>query len=338
VTDLHQSRGLGSVGGIIFDFRHDEIPDGWEPIHGLGSRLGTGGIWPYSRGPRIIFPWSEKRRKRSAKAISRLGDREILREVVKFGPHGCVAPGDTLTIASVKSRWVGDEYDPEVDAQIFRVRYLVTHPDGKQDHIRNYSIYVHRDSHWAVRIRSNRTEGGLSLAVVRSRLNLLLGPDDVDVDGNPTEHCEISAAACLDVINLCAAPDWETHRGKPGSPLETRREQSLIEAGFFLAKAEAAYWMGPYAERGLANETARQNASAARSQVADPIRDAARDYIAANPRTSQSACASRIASLHGLNQRSVERVISAMFEWRELAGGRREKRAKSEFLPGRPDP
>ncbi len=58
----------------------------------------------------------------------------------------------------------------------------------------------------------------------------------------------------------------------------------------------------------------------------DPVRQAAMADIQANPKTTQTACARRVAAGLGKDQRSVEKIIACLFEWRELPGGGREKR------------
>lgn len=247
---LHRSGGFGSIGGITFDFRCDAIEAGWEPIHDFGSGSGPGARWPYNKAPTVEFPWSKPPSRARVRSRKKLSGRELLRHIVLFGPHARVVPGDTVKIASVASHWYGDEFDAPTDAGLHRVRYCVTRADGTRYRIRNYSIYVHRDSNWAVRVGEKGTEGGLSMEVVRNRLFALLDADDVDTDGKPTARCEISAANCLDVLNRLE-PDADRYRGVPGSPLELSREQALIEAGFYLAKAEAASLMYPAAKLGL---------------------------------------------------------------------------------------
>jgi hypothetical protein len=337
LEDMHRANGHGCIAGVHFDFRLGEIGEGREPVHALRSFKGRGdwgarGIWPFNKAPCLTFPWSPPPPKTYLRARAKLEGVARLRDLARYGPHGHANAGDSVLVSSVTQHWYGDEFDAPVDALLFRVRYVVRRPDGHQDRVRGYSIYVHRDSHWAVRVGPVGTQGGLSLDVVRNRLSAHLSPGDVDEAGNPTSQCEVSAANCLDILNRLE-PEVSRLRGMPGSPVEANREQSLIEAGFYLAKAEAAVLMGPHAARGLVNEIALEDATEKRREAGNPVRAAARACIAANPKTSQGACVKEVASSCGVGQRSVERTIAHMFEWRALADGRQEKRPKAEYLP-----
>ena len=327
---LHRAGGAGSIGGVAFDFRHPKIQTDWEPIHPLGSSRGRGAMWIYGKHPRISFPWTKDISEYRKRQRSKLVGRAALRHLVKYGPDGRAAAGDRVFIASSTLVWVGSDFDTDQDAALYHVRYAVERADGRVDRVRSYSIYVHRDSHWAHRTTEQGVLGGLSLDVLQRRLEELLYDGDLDEHGSPADHCEINAANCADAI--ARAREFAAN-DDPKGLLKNYRENALIEAGFYLARAEAEVMMGAYAQRGMVNETARLNASASRSKAADPVREAARADLAENPKTSQSSCATRVALRLGSNQRSVERIIAPMFEWRELPGGRREKRAKAEFLP-----
>ncbi len=254
LAHLHRSKGAGSIEGIEFDFRHDEIEDGWEPIHSLSSyreakRLAQ---WPYNRSPTLVLPWSEPASKRDVRYRKSLQGQGLLRDLALYGPHGVVKAGDRLSIASVSPHWYGDEFDAPTDAIVLRVRYLVTRPDGSAVRIKSYSNYVHRDSHWSNRVEPGRVIGGMSVGVVRTRLSNILKAGDVDDDGRPTAQCEISAANCIDALALLdAESDAERIRGRRGPMTEGVRERYLIEIGFYLAKAEAAVLMYPAAIIGL---------------------------------------------------------------------------------------
>lgn len=91
----------------------------------------------------------------------------------------------------------------------------------------------------------------------------------------------------------------------------------LTEAALTTAKLDA-----------LSAEDARDKATRARRQAGDPVREAARADIAANPKTTQGACASRVAKALGKDKDQVERLIRLLFEWRDLPGGGREKRPR----------
>ena len=246
LQNLHRAHGCGTIAGVHFDFRNDEVSEGWEPIHALGFERGNGGLWVYGKGPRLLFPWSKPTEPRALRRRSRLRGRSLLRDIAKYGPDGSVDVGDTLSIATVSPFVVGSEFEPDQDAGLYRVRYRVTRPDGRVERVRGYSVYVHRDSHWALRSSPSGTLGGLASAAVRRRLAELLRPEDIGEDGKPTDDCEMFAANCHDALSMV-----ELLGDAPRACDQQARDQALIEAGFYLAKAEAEIWMAPYAERGL---------------------------------------------------------------------------------------
>jgi hypothetical protein len=108
---------------------------------------------------------------------------------------------------------------------------------------------------------------------------------------------------------------------------------AIAGAAYGLAKAEVEAKLLPHAVRGVRAERARAVATEAAAKRADPVREAARADIAENPKTTQNACARRVAAKLDKDQRAVDKLLSPMFEWRDLAGGRREKRPKAEHLP-----
>jgi hypothetical protein len=254
LAHLHRSKGAGSIEGVEFDFRHDEIEDGWEPIHPLckytgGNRLA---IWPYNRSPALVLPWSKPVSRRYARHRKTLHGQSLLRDLALYGPHGVVKAGDRLSVLSVVPHWYGDEFDAPADALILRVRYQIVRPDGSIVRVKSYSNYVHRDSHWVNRVELGRAIGGMSVGVVRARLSAILKAGDVNDHGQPTPQCEVSAANCLDAVALLEAEvEAEKISGSRGPMTEGVRERYLIEAGFYLAKAEAAVLMYPAAVIGL---------------------------------------------------------------------------------------
>ncbi len=54
-------------------------------------------------------------------------------------------------------------------------------------------------------------------------------------------------------------------------------------------------------------------------------------HIKQNPRVTQTQCARQVAVLMDRDQRSVERLIGPLFEWR-IIGSLREKRVRPELL------
>ena len=105
-----------------------------------------------------------------------------------------------------------------------------------------------------------------------------------------------------------------------------RLAAAFSRAGYAMAQVEAKTNLLPLAERGLTADQSQAKASAERRKAGDPVREAARSDIAVNPKTTQTACARRVATALGRDQRSVEKLIAPLFEWRDLPGGGREKR------------
>ncbi len=88
--------------------------------------------------------------------------------------------------------------------------------------------------------------------------------------------------------------------------------------------------------RDLGSQFAKRQTTAAkwkRLEAGAPLRNAALADIAANPRTSQGACAKRLAGQFAKGERHVNRVIKDLFSEVILPGGKREKRPRPEFLP-----
>ena len=94
-------------------------------------------------------------------------------------------------------------------------------------------------------------------------------------------------------------------------------------AGYALAQAESEAYAVPLAERALASKAGTDAGAAAKRKSGDPVREAARAYILANPRTSQTACVVYVAAKMGKDESSVRRAIAGMFE---PSGRGREKR------------
>ncbi len=252
---------------------------------------GLEAIGSMRRGPRLVFPWS----KRSRRNLSKLRGWARLREIARNGPHGTLRAGDMLSVASVTHVPLADsEFETDQDAGFYRVRYRVEHADGRVERVHGHSVYVHRDSHWAVRTSSSGILGGLDKSAVRRRLAELLGPDDIDESGRPTEDCEKYAANCHDALS--SVDTLEESNSEFG---RKRRDQALIEAGFYLAKAEAERWLAPYAERGLASvvggtKGGRKSGETRRAWIADNWEPHALDIARAHTRQTAKRSASQI--------------------------------------------
>ena len=112
--------------------------------------------------------------------------------------------------------------------------------------------------------------------------------------------------------------------------------ESILAIKAFMAGHRLACEASVYREEFVLTEIASgrtadasiRKAAAARRVVGDRVRDAAREYIKTHPKTTQLACARHVAADLDRNQRGVERIIEALFEWRDLPGGGREKRPR----------
>lgn len=105
-------------------------------------------------------------------------------------------------------------------------------------------------------------------------------------------------------------------------PLDLARLVDLAATvGYALAMAESA----PVVD---AAQNRTRLATKARRAVTDPVREAAKKDIRANPKTTQTACARRLALKLRRDQRSMEKLIAPLFEWVTLPGGAKEKRPR----------
>ena len=138
------------------------------------------------------------------------------------------------------------------------------------------------------------------------------------------EWLQLAAAASAD-----AEAEAEQVRGK--LTLEQAGAYDLEElldltaaAAYALAKAEAE----PVIRKAF-NRT--RPATLARRTVANPVREAAKADILENPKTTQTACARRVAMKLERDQRSVEKLLAPMFEWVTLSAGVKEKRPRRMY-------
>ncbi|MEI6440715.1 MAG: hypothetical protein WCO83_10955 [Alphaproteobacteria bacterium] len=105
--------------------------------------------------------------------------------------------------------------------------------------------------------------------------------------------------------------------------------EMALALGYALAMAEVQRQVTHLAKKGIKAQATQKAATQASSRKrADPVRQQAMEYIAANPKTTQGQCVSAIAHRLGRSERSVARTISPLFEMKTLAGGAREKKPK----------
>ena len=251
---------------------------------------------------------------------------------MKHGPDGFVDVGDKLFIRAVRRSSQGQPFGRDADTSSLHVRYSIQRADGRIDLLRGKSLYLHRDRDWTA-LTSGKLRvywgGNLYLTVLERRLGYILSPGDIDELFRPTAKCEMNAARCVESLSRL----WLLRsRLKRGPKVQAEHDNALLQAGYFSAKAEAAVQIRPLAEIGLLNEAGRRLATAKRKLAGDAVRAAAHADLLANPHTSQSACASRVAAKMGRTQRAVERAISHMFEKRDLGSGLGDKRPKATFL------
>lgn len=245
LIDLHRAHGVAIIGGVEFDFRHPEIDDRWVPSHELGWSSEFL-LFPWKGAPRWLFPWTSKFWPAELEKRAALRGRAFLRHLAAFGPDGWLCAGDKVFISSVRRVRIGNEFEVEPDSIVLHVRYSVERADGRLERLRGKSVYVHLDRDWSARsgrIGGEDIDEGLTLAAVERRIQAVMRPGDVDESGVATDTCEANAAMCWNALAM--ADHWS-------EPIDKWRERMLVQAGYFLAKAEAAAFMAPFAERGLA--------------------------------------------------------------------------------------
>lgn len=338
LSDLHAQEMLrrlisgsrcGNFAGVNFDLRDPRLPSSSKWHSPNGGR-------PYG----MAFPWDRDLCE---------GDEGRAGQYVTGGREGEVAiqvyPGDTVRVHNVEPfhRYAGSAYDDESDYLEYWVSLSAHKPDGQ--------YYI---SHRAISLVSRDGVSPYHELTIESvtddyrdfMWDHLLTWDKIchridryEAEGSPQGAEWISLAAWLrdEVQELQSAID----KGLPttGGGNIPFYISDLIEAasaaGYALARSEAYARLIPLAQKGVRAQKSQLAATARASERADPVRAFAAADIRDHPNTSQTACAARVAARLQRDQRSVERVIQSLFEWRDLPGGGREKRPKRIPKPGR---
>ena len=118
-----------------------------------------------------------------------------------------------------------------------------------------------------------------------------------------------------------------------GKHYSTSELDNAAAAGYALAQAEMELGIMPLALEGLKAKASRKPAHDARRKAGEPVRAEARKFILENPNTAQGTCARHVSQLLARNERTVNRMITDMFEDRITKTGVKEKRPKPEYLP-----
>lgn len=309
---------VGEVNGVLFDFRHDKLPSA-EVWHAPGAGRPFG----------IVFPWD--------RAIHD-GDAD---EAARYVTDGAsergwsvthVHAGDRLSVHRLARLYRGvgkPPYADDHDAHAIEAFLIVTRPDGTTETIENSIQFNARDAMGPASPYFYAGDDGLDEWVgdfrvtydkVSRRLDRFVGATKF---GAAKEWLDLAVEAKSEVDG-----DYEALAdvlSKDGDHLFAPDLNRLIDlattVGYALAKAESAPALDAARNR-------TRPATNARRAVTAPVREAAEADILANPKTTQTACARRLALKLKRDQRSIEKLVAPLFEWVTLPGGAKEKRAR----------
>ncbi|WP_303718361.1 hypothetical protein [Brevundimonas naejangsanensis] len=310
---------FGEVEGVVFDLRHEKLPSA-EEWHA------PGGARPFG----VAFPWDRTLFD---------GDAEAAASYVTSGASELgsgvthVYPGDRVTVERLERFFRGVGRPPYVDphdAYSLDAYLIVTRPDGTTEKIENPISFNARDAmgpasphFYAGADGRNEWVGDFRVSLLKAsyRLRRLL---DETKSGPAVEWLNLAAEATIEVVGDHEALAKVLSRDGDDlfAPDLARLLDLAVTWGYALAKAEAAPLV-----KSAQNRT--RPATRARMARADPVREAAKADILANPKTTQTACARRVALQLERDQRSVEKLIAPLFAWVTLPGGTKEKRPRS---------
>ena len=316
---------IGEVDGVLFDFRHDKLPSA-EQWHA------PGGARPFG----IAFPWD--------RALCG-GDVDAAGRYVTNGANERgwdvthVHPGDRVSVERVVRfyRMSGRLRHVDIhDAYSLMAYSIVTRPNGSAEKIEHAIEFNARDAMGPASPYFHAGEDGRDEWVgdfrvdydkVSRRLERLVGTTKLRV---AAEWLDLAIEAKSEVDGDCEAlADVLSRDGDHlFAPDLTRLIDLATTVGYALAKAEAAPLVKSAQER-------THPATNARRAVTDPVREAAKADILANPKTTQTACARRVALKLERDQRAIEKLIAPLFEWVTLHGGAREKRPRRIYTTPR---
>lgn len=307
---------FGEVEGVVFDFRHEKLPSAEEWHAPVGGQ-------PFG----VAFPWDRRLFD---------GDAEAAASYVTDGASERgwsvthVYPGDRVTVDRLARFYRGGGGPPYVDphdAYSLDAYLIVTRPDGTTAKIENSISFNARDAMGPASPHFYAGDDGLDTFVgdfrvsydkITRRLDRLR--NSIGRTGDGVEWANLAWDA-RDGIT----PPWPALYDEPfpRTPEDVAYLLDMAVAlGYAVAKAEAAPLL-----KSAQNRT--RPATKARMARADPVREAAKADILANPKTTQTACARRVALQLERDQRSVEKLIAPLFAWVTLPGGTKEKRPRS---------
>jgi len=302
----------GEIDGLRFDFRHPDLDrENWRAPTGIGAL-------------RLKLPWS---------------DSLVDTFAGIWPPDFEVRPGDTLLIDSVTSLEMpaADSFADPHDTTKKWVRVRLERPDGTTfrpvepvEFVAMDAMGPESDYHrlgedlngelpdWDLGIRFDK--------IILRMLRMEDARDDEDV--GPWLRLALSMYEKVD--------DWLERFPQAASSVAAQPNSldygplldMVATAAYALAQAEAEDRIAPLARLGAKNKLSLKLASEGARARSAPVREEALRDIAANPMTSQNACARRVAAKMGRDPSSVSKVIATLFEWRTLPGGAQEKRPK----------
>lgn len=308
---------FGEVEGVHFDFRHDKLPS-------AAAWHAPGGAQPFG----VVFPWDRTLWDGDANLAARYvtnGQNERGWKVTH------VYPGDRVSVDRLARlyRAAGKPpYADDHDTHSISAYLIVTRPNGQAERIDDSIQFNARDAMGPASPYFYAGDDGLdewvgdfrvTYSKVARRLDRL---NETVKHGPAREWVELANEAQgevdgdLDALAEVLRADGD-HLFAPDL---TRLIDLATTVGYALAKAESAPVLDNASKR-------TRPASKARRAITDPVREAAKADVLANPKTTQTACARRLATKLNRDQRAIEKLIAPLFSWVVLPGGSKEKRA-----------
>lgn len=351
---LLDSERVGVIDGVNLDLNHPQLPvevwhapdsaygvDLWFPSEGRDfgdeptpSLVGGEGpgviaragdsisIATISRFDRHLGPLADPHDTEEWWATLRLvradsGERLLLDGVVAFVPRDALSPHSPHLE-------IGDE-----DYAAYYERHLITFDKiGRRIDRLASSIRKREPAIWA-------KISGVKYRITESMLEQL--DPDAEIEhgwayeapvGRVREWLTLADRAHELALDAANGSDEELRSGGLEVLLDT-----VAAAAYALARAESEMRVAPLAEKGIRAQRSLQAATRKAQQRGEPVRRRALEEIwRAKGRISQTRCATLVANALGREQRAVERLISTLFEWRDLPGGGREKRPRAEVI------
>ncbi|MBU1345362.1 MAG: hypothetical protein KKA16_00245 [Alphaproteobacteria bacterium] len=306
---------VGEVEGVQFDFRHERLP--------------SSETWHAPRGSElfgVVYPWDRDPCGGDADVAPQEAETNFIFDGGSVGTN--VYPGDRMSVDRLERFYRGGGRPPYLDphdAFSLWAYLVVTRPDGKAFQIEEPISFNARDAMGPASPHLFAGDDGLDDFVGDFRVSLDKASRRLErlrvADGERRPGVEWVDLAFE--VSEAFEPHGSPFYGGafPKSPDDLAYLLDMaVTFGYAVAMAERA----PLVD---AAEKRTRPATMARRSVTDPVRQAAKADILANPKTTQTACARRLAMELGRDQRSIEKLIAPMFRWATLPGGGREKRA-----------